>query len=669
MAWFYRNAEGEERGPVEEVVLKAYAIQGRVTAATPVRAEDSAEWAAAGETGLARLFARGRGAKDPFAAGANEPVTLLLLLPGGQMANYCLGQAPLVIGSASDCDVVIAEEQGVSGKQASLALRNGKVFIENIGCATKLNGLDVLGSAAVHTGDSIQVGCWNAVIRMREPVPDVPEPEQTRDETVAQRPFTARVRDSFRAASRRIALAAERRKHEASLASFVQDLDASCIAIGEKAEKTASGNAPCAWQADVAGNLSAVARARDSLSAEASARDARTAELSQASGVRRDAKAEHAFKVAAIDRELAALTRDMASKELERQKADSEIAALDGKLKLVQNAIAAVGSGQVTESAEDLLGAKAAITRKIDAVTEARDAAAAAAAKFKELAAAKTREREAAAKAGAALDAAERAAAETEKAAKAAFDLRVGRAAKALQDARGELGRAMLKHVAVPEGFDGLYAAARAAEAGRTDSEVRIASVRNDIEAVAPEVRRLAIGACAVAAVTVVLCVALAGGAFRRWRDEENERRDGEMFARAAASVMEMLGRQQGETGEQQPATQGAAQPNALMQAGSGWTVTDDSFLKGAEAKPRQAVKRQCTHCRGTGTLACNACNKTGKYLPSRCNACNGTGFSGINTPCRKCGGSRISGGPCPNCNGTLRWRCPDCGGSGYAEN
>ena len=107
MAWFYRDTEGRERGPVEDVVLKAYIIQGRITAGTPVRVEDSAEWAAAGETGLAHLFARGRGAQDPFAWDASEPVTLLLLMPDGQMANFCLGPSPLVIGSAGDCNVVM----------------------------------------------------------------------------------------------------------------------------------------------------------------------------------------------------------------------------------------------------------------------------------------------------------------------------------------------------------------------------------------------------------------------------------------------------------------------------------------------------------------------------------------------------------------------------------
>ena len=101
MSWYFKDAGGTERGPVEEVVLKAYVIQGRITVSSPVRSEGSHEWAAAGETCLAQLFARRLGAQEPFTWDDVDPVTVLLLTPDGGIANYCLGPAPLVIGSAA----------------------------------------------------------------------------------------------------------------------------------------------------------------------------------------------------------------------------------------------------------------------------------------------------------------------------------------------------------------------------------------------------------------------------------------------------------------------------------------------------------------------------------------------------------------------------------------
>ena len=425
-----------------------------------------------------------------------------------------------MIGSEAGCDVVVAET-GVAGRHAQLVLDGGKVLVEDLGggSGTKLNGLTVQGSSVVRSGDSIQLCGWSAEVRMMEPARLDPQQEAPIHEHSPARPFLSRIIGCFRAASRRIALASKLRCQEAALTSSRQDLDAARIAIGEKAEQMAAAGNMCDWRAEVADVLADVARAAGAMAADKEVCAVRIREMVCISESAEAARTVHEAKVRGLDRERAELVRDTAVKEQERQKSLSEIGSVNGKLSLIQNAIAGVGSSASAGSAEDLLATKAALTRKLADLTEAADAAAAAVVRLKELAAGKARDRDSAAKEGSALKAEELAAADALRNARADADRRASRSAKALQEARSALGRAlMLVRGAAPEGFAELYGIAKAAEAGVVERKARISSIRAEMEGIGPDVRRFAFGV----AVSAVLAVSTLAGIAYIWNRESD---------------------------------------------------------------------------------------------------------------------------------------------------
>lgn len=100
------------------------------------------------------------------------PIPILLLLPDGTMANYCVCERPLAMGSSADCDIYVPDD-GTSACSARLSLRNGRVYIQNEGALSdaRVNGNNLPASTPVllESGDKVQLGCWHAEIRFLQP--------------------------------------------------------------------------------------------------------------------------------------------------------------------------------------------------------------------------------------------------------------------------------------------------------------------------------------------------------------------------------------------------------------------------------------------------------------------------------------------------------------------
>ncbi len=73
----------------------------------------------------------------------------------------------------------------------------------------------------------------------------------------------------------------------------------------------------------------------------------------------------------------------------------------------------------------------------------------------------------------------------------------------------------------------------------------------------------------------------------------------------------------------------------------------------------REAYKRECRHCRGTGRLTCGRCDGKG-VIP--CGKCEGKGH----VVCPDCKGKgTVAGSICPTCKALRRVSCPACEGTG----
>jgi hypothetical protein len=73
--------------------------------------------------------------------------------------------------------------------------------------------------------------------------------------------------------------------------------------------------------------------------------------------------------------------------------------------------------------------------------------------------------------------------------------------------------------------------------------------------------------------------------------------------------------------------------------------------------------RRNCYHCGGTGTHACNKCKGSG-----HCHVCDGRGtkivYPNKDVECSLCEGS----GNCDLCNGAGQQACGVCDGRGYLD-
>ena len=116
---------------------------------------------------------RGKSAKVPKAAkptkarrGVTTPTRLVIVEPAGRAgAEFVLGPE-LTVGRAGGCSIVL-DEQYVSQVHCRLFVRDGSVFVEDLGSTngTWVNGTRAVGQLPARLGDRVQVG--NVVMEVR----------------------------------------------------------------------------------------------------------------------------------------------------------------------------------------------------------------------------------------------------------------------------------------------------------------------------------------------------------------------------------------------------------------------------------------------------------------------------------------------------------------------
>lgn len=112
-------------------------------------------------------FVAGRVRKDAFSGNSSGvPIHVVATMISQGDANREIdGFAPLLLGRARDCDIVLERDSDVSRYHARLESDNDMLFLRDLESTngTFLNGAPVRGSIEVRTGDEIDLG----VTRMR----------------------------------------------------------------------------------------------------------------------------------------------------------------------------------------------------------------------------------------------------------------------------------------------------------------------------------------------------------------------------------------------------------------------------------------------------------------------------------------------------------------------
>jgi hypothetical protein len=87
------------------------------------------------------------------------PTKLAFSRPDGTLEVVEIGDE-LTVGRASDCDLVLAQDNFVSAHHARLSRNGGGYWVEDLGSTngTLLNGRRVLARAPLRRGDRLQVG-------------------------------------------------------------------------------------------------------------------------------------------------------------------------------------------------------------------------------------------------------------------------------------------------------------------------------------------------------------------------------------------------------------------------------------------------------------------------------------------------------------------------------